>query len=39
VDTRNGGDPVTQAVAADTTFRRHFLRAFERQGLEIWQRR
>jgi hypothetical protein len=39
VDTRNTGDPVTQAVAADTTFRRHFLRAFERQGLEIWQRR
>jgi hypothetical protein len=39
VDTRNAGDPVSQAVAADTTFRRHFLRAFERQGLEIWQRR
>jgi hypothetical protein len=39
VDTRNTGDPVTRAVAADTTFRRHFLRAFERQGLEIWQRR
>lgn len=39
VDTRNSGDPVTLAVAADTSFRRHFLRAFERQGLEIWQRR
>lgn len=39
VDQRNSGDPVTQAIAADTSFRRHFLRAFERQGLEIWQRR
>ena len=39
VDTRNPSDPVSVAVAADTTFQRHFLRAFERQGLEIWQRR
>jgi hypothetical protein len=39
VDTRHDRDPVFRAVAADTSFRRDFLRAFERQGLEIWQRR
>jgi hypothetical protein len=39
VDRRNSSDPVTVAVAADTTFRRDFLRTFDRQGLEIWQRR
>jgi hypothetical protein len=39
VDHRRPDDPVTVAVTADTSFRRHFIRVFERETLEIWQRR
>jgi hypothetical protein len=39
LDRRRVDDPVTEAVAADTTFHRQFLLAFDEQGLEIWQRR
>lgn len=39
VDRRAGSDPVTQAVAADTSFGRRFQLAFSERELEIWQRR
>jgi hypothetical protein len=39
VDTRQADDPVTRAVARDSTFSRRFFRAFEERGLEIWTRR
>ncbi|MCA9722494.1 MAG: hypothetical protein KC489_08840, partial [Gemmatimonadetes bacterium] len=39
VDRRAQGDPVTKAVAADTSFDRRFQLAFRERELEIWQRR
>jgi hypothetical protein len=39
VDRRAEGDPVTVAVAADSTFGRDFVRVFARERLEVWQRR
>lgn len=39
VDRRRPDDPVTVAVQADTAFPRRFIRVFERETLEIWQRR
>lgn len=39
VDQRNQSDPVTVAVAADSSFGRDFLLAHENHGITIWQRR